>query len=241
MMEEMSTDFIRMMQAAAAEGPSLEDVKSNPVLHGKLVGCSYYSSSSGNYFSSSGGTQFNSNTLLDISVILIDGVLKISYSNKQAFQPTNTTVYQPKQDVLATLQEFIERENLAAWSALKYHNPFPCTGYSSSASISLHFDDRSIGGNNHVREVISVDAACQYGGCDVIQQFRNILETAVQDADVLSVTTSESPMSGFLGVMGAQSSCTPVQEKSAWIQLGNVESAAVIPTRANSAPNAEQN
>ena len=75
----------------------------------------------------------------------------------------------------------------------------------------------------------------------MIQQFRNILETAVQDADVLSVTTSESPMSGFLGVMGAQSSCTPVQEKSAWIQLGNVESADVIPTRVNSAPNAEQN
>ena len=114
MMEEMSTDFIRMMQAAAAEGPSLEDVKSNPVLHGKLVGRSYYSSSSGNYCSLSGGTQFNSNTLLDISAVLIDGVLKISYSNKQAFQPTNTTVYQPKQDVLATLQEFIERENLAA-------------------------------------------------------------------------------------------------------------------------------
>ena len=86
----------------------------------------------------------NSNTLLDISVVLTDGVLKISYTNKPAFQPTSTTVYQPKQDVLATLQELIERENLAAWSALEYHNPFPCTDSSSSASISLHFDDRSI-------------------------------------------------------------------------------------------------
>ncbi len=50
------------------------------------------------------------------------------------------------------------------------------------------------------------------------QQFRTILETAVQDADVLSETTSEAPMSGIMGMMGMlttppQSPCLRVQDK----------------------------
>ncbi|SEL51881.1 hypothetical protein SAMN02910353_02804 [Ruminococcus sp. YRD2003] len=192
-MEEMSKTFMEKMQAAAAKGPSLEEVKAVLTPHGKLVRCSY--------FASSCGMAFNSNTLLDISVVLADGVQKISYTEKKAFHPTVATVYIPKQDVLAEVQALVERENLAAWSALEYHDPFQCTDYSSSASISLNFDDSPIGGRKSVRAVVNVSAACQHGGGEVIQQFRDILETAVQDAEDVSRTESGSSMLG-LGMMG---------------------------------------
>lgn len=192
-MEEMCKDFLAKMQAAAAKDPSLEEVKSKHVPHGKLVGCSYYASSS--------GMQYNSNTLLNISVVLTDGVQKISYVNKPAFQSTTATVYQPKQDILETLQALVERENLAAWSALEYHNPFQCTDYSSSASITLTFDDTSVGGVSRTSVSINVDAACQHSGGDVIQEFRDILETIMQDAEVLSQEVTEAPVYG-LGMMG---------------------------------------
>ncbi|MBR6070233.1 MAG: hypothetical protein IKP78_06565 [Ruminococcus sp.] len=195
-MEEMCQDFMRKMQAAAAKGPSLEDVRADMTPHGRLVSCSYYASSS--------GMQCNSNTLLDISVIVADGVQRISYTNKPAFQSQTVTVYKPKQDVLAAVQELTERENLAAWSALEYHDPFPCTDCSSSTSVSLTFDDSSVGGKSSVRKTINVDAACQHGGGDVIQQFRDILETAVQDSEVLSKTEYDTPNAGlgFMGIMG---------------------------------------
>jgi hypothetical protein len=192
-MSQVSQEFMRRMQAAAAKGPTLDEVRSKNVLHGKLIGCSYYASSS--------GMMYNSNTLLNISVSLIDGVQKILYTEKKAFQSTTATVYQPKQDVLAAIQELAERENLSAWSVLEYHDPFPCTDYSSSASVSLSFDDSSVGGMSRTSVSINVDAACQHGGGGVIQEFRNILETAVQDAEVLSQKVTEAPAYG-LGIMG---------------------------------------
>ena len=194
-MSQMSQEFMRKMQAAAAKGPTLEEVKSKRVAHGKLKTCSYYASSH--------GMAYNSNTLLNISVSLSNGVQRIAYVEKQAFQHTVRTEYQLKQDVLAAVQALAERENLAEWSVLEYHDPFQCTDYSSSASITLTFDDRSVGGNQNVITVINVDAACQHGGGDVIQEFRNILETAVLDAEVLSrreFGTSNEAL-GMMGMM----------------------------------------
>ncbi len=193
-MEEMSKDFLARMQAAAAHGPTLEEVKANPTPHGKLVSCSYYASSQ--------GMMYNSNSLLNISAALLDGVQKITCTDKPAYQSTTLTVYLPKQDVLAAVQALAERENLAAWSALEYHNPFQCTDYSSSASISLTFDDRSVGGSGSTYIHISIDAACQHGGGDVVQEFRNILETAMLDAEVLSRQVTEASTFG-LGLLTA--------------------------------------
>ena len=191
-MEEMCKKFLSELQAASG-GPTLEEVKSRHIPHGRLVGCSYHASSC--------GMMYNSDTLLYITVSLRNGQQQIAYTEKQAFQPTIRTEYIPNQDVLAALNELVERENLAAWSVLEYHDPFKCTDYSSSASIDLRFDDSSLGGSKSALAVIKVSAACQHGGGDVIQQFRNILETAVQNAKVLSSTKFETA-NAALGMMG---------------------------------------
>ena len=188
-MEQMSQEFLRTMQKAASKGPSLEKVKSTVTPHGSLIGCAYYASSS--------GMQINSNTLLRISLSLADGVQQIICTKKEAFQQTTTTVYRPKRDILAEIRKLVERENLAAWSALEFHDPFPCKDYSSSSSISLYFDDNSVGGQFNVCVSINVSAACQHGGGDIIRIYRDLLENEIQDAEVISVDQGE-PMLGTL-------------------------------------------
>jgi hypothetical protein len=198
-MEQMAQDFLQKMNTPA-DGLTLEDVKNRHEPHGRLIGCAY--------FAHSNGMMFNSNTLLDTSLMLVDGEQQISSTVKAAFQPTIKTVYRLKQDALAVVQALVEQENLAAWSALKYHNMFQCTDYSSSAKISLDFDDRSVGGAPRVYVSIDVDAACQHGGGDVITRFRELLDDAVKDAEVISSETGENP-SGFMMGMGMMGVSAP--------------------------------
>ena len=191
-MKQMNQELMRTMHTAA-DGLSLDGLTANSEPHGKLIGCSYYASSN--------GMMYNSNTVLNISLTLQDGAQQITYTSKAAFHPTTKTVYKLKQDTLAALQELAEQENLVAWSALKYHNQFQCTDYSSSAKISLYFDDRRVGGSPYAHFSIDVDAACQHGGGDVVNRFRNLLEDAVKDAEVISTETTENS-AGFMMGMG---------------------------------------
>ena len=206
-MEQINQELLRAMHTPT-DGLTLDDLKANRELHGKLTGCSYYTSSN--------GMMYNSNTVLHISLTLQDGAQQITYISKAAFQPTTKTVYKLNQDALASVQELAEQENLAAWSALKYHNQFQCMDYSSSASISLYYDDRSVGGSPYAHFSIDVDAACQHGGGDVVQRFRNLLEAAVKDAEVISTETT-GHSAGFMMGMGMMdvTSPTPAQD-GAW-------------------------
>ena len=183
-METMCQDFLERMNRPA-DGLTLEEVKARNEVHGKLTSCSYNASSQ--------GMAFNSNTLLSISVSEAGDPHRIIYVSKECMQPTVTTIYRTSEDILAKIQELAERENLTAWSVLKYNNPFPCTDYSSSASISLNFDDTSVGGHAGVYVSIDVSAACQHGGGDVVKEFRNILESAAENAEVISRKESASP------------------------------------------------
>lgn len=190
-MEQMYSGFMALMQEDHTDGKVIEELKKTPMPHGKLVSCSY------NMYVL--GMQYNSDTRLNISLSLVDDVQQITYEKKEAFRSASVLVCRPKQDVLAMLGELVEQENLSAWSALKYHDPYPRTDFSSETSLSLYFDDREIGGQANVKALVNVNAAFQYGGGDVINRFFSILEDAVKDAEVLKEVKGVSAMN--LGMM----------------------------------------
>lgn len=187
----------------------IEELKKTPTPHGKLVGCSYYAYSS--------EMTYNSNSILSISVRIENGEQIVRCESKPAFQSCTKSVCKPNHDVLAAVQELVERENLAAWSALKYKNPFQMCDYSSSSSIGLTFDDSSIGGSSIQSVSIDIAAACQFGGEDVIADFRDLLKAASEGAEILSLQTVDTRSGiGMMNMMGGtpqQNTMTPTEPK----------------------------
>ena len=165
---------------------------------------------------------FNSNTWLNISVSLVDDVQQIKYEKKEPFCPVSMLICRPKQDVLGMLGKLVEQENLSAWSALKYHDPYSRTDCVSEATLTLYFDDREIGGEAASMVSINVSAAYQHGGGDVIDRFYSILEDTVKDAQVLKEVKEVSAMD--LGMMSMlyipdeppAQTAPPVPPEGAW-------------------------
>ena len=213
-MEQMYSGFMALMPENDSDGKKIEELKKTPIPHGKLVGCSYDSYAV--------GMQFNSNSRSYISVSLVDDVQQITYEKKKPFCPVSMRICRPKQDVLGMLDELVEQENLSAWSALKYHDPFPRTDCFSEASLTLYFDDREIGGEAASMVSINVSAAYQHGGGDVIDRFYSILEDTVKDAEVLKevkgVSTMDLGMMSMLYIPDEPPAQTapPVPPEGAW-------------------------
>ena len=205
-MEQMYSGFMALMQGNHPDGKEIEKLKKTPIPQGKLVGCSYDSYAV--------GMQFNSNFRLYISVSLVDDVQQITYEKKEPFCPVSMLICRPKQDVLGMLGKLVEQENLSAWSALKYHDPFPRTDCFSEVSLTLYFDDREIGGEAASMVSINVSAAIQHGGGDVINRFYSILEDTVKDAEA-------RPNFGMMGMLyipdePPAQTAPPVPPEGAW-------------------------
>jgi len=192
-MEQMSSKSLAKMQEQHTDGITIEQLKKRPVPHGKLVGCSYYAYTT--------AMQFNSDTMVNISVSLVNGVQHISYKKKEAFCSASALLCRPNQDVLAMLGELAGQENMAAWSELKYHEQFQRTDWSSGASLTLFFDDRETGGGAETKVMIDVNAAYQCGGGAVIKRFYSILEDAVKDAQVLKEVKGARPNFGMMSML----------------------------------------
>ena len=158
--------------------------------HGELVSVSYSSSSS--------GMMMNSNTLFSLMLEREGEHAKLTVREKQSGGGTETSVYKAELSLFDKLREIIDRENVAAWSQLKYVELFQMTDYSSSEGLTLIFDDQSLGGNPRVWKNIDCKAADQQGRRDVISEIRAIL--AVEGRGEL-ISKSSQPAS-VMGVMG---------------------------------------
>ena len=121
--------------------------------HGELISIAYISSSS--------GMMFNSDTLNSLTLERDGEHAKLTVREKQSGGGTETSVYKAELSLFDKLRAIIDRENVAAWSALKYVELFQVMDYSSSEGLTLIFDDSSIGGSRRAWRDIDCKAVEQ--------------------------------------------------------------------------------
>lgn len=151
----------------------------HPEVHGTLLRCADNRSHS--------GMMVNSNAYHSISIQRDGEQQIIETRDKEEFRDPQAAKYLAADDVLAEIKAFIDRENFAAMSELK-EQPSPFghpTDMSSSSSISLRFDDSSLGGSRFVLKTIFPAALRWNGVGDLAEEFHTLLTAAVENATLI--------------------------------------------------------
>lgn len=148
--------------------------------HGALVGCTDYRFSM--------GMQFNSDTLHHVKITkTLDSEVSIILEEKECFKSKYTKTFVTTLNWFYQIADFVERENLAALSMLEIENNpnFMMTDCSSSSYITLYFDDTDCGGSKYVECRINALAVYQNGCGTIIEQFRNLIDECVKNAQLV--------------------------------------------------------
>lgn len=176
--------------------PSLDEVRKNKEQHGELVSCSYSVSS--------GGMMLGSDSLTYISAQKKADAVYITVSSKVPFGEKTTVVYKANRSALKSIEELIERENLAAWSGLRYFEKYHMTDVSRSAGISLTFDDTAIGGQPYSMRQIDLLAVRQQGGGEIEDEFFKLLTASYSGCEIVSEETLTDLLRSAFGVSTAK-------------------------------------
>ena len=183
---------------------SLDLIKQNKISehlpkepHGELTGCEY--------FRAANGMMYNSNSYHELTINKTsENTLKISKTDKECFQPEVRKTYTAPVELLKPIAELVERENMAAWEKFKYiEDPnFKMYDYSASSSISLNFNDTSIGGNSHVHRWIDLSATHQRGYGDITKEYIRLLNECVSHATLVKEEADPKEINPFaIGMM----------------------------------------
>jgi hypothetical protein len=153
--------------------------------HGKLLSCSSYSSS--------GGMMVNSNSLSNywLDIKENDGsILKVE--EKKPFEKTYKYSYRINDEDLRELCSFIETNRFWAFSRLEFHQDprFVAYDFSNSSSLSLHYDDTSLGGKPRESFHIDCGAMNQYKFNEQNARFTELLSSLKDKGELLSKETS---------------------------------------------------
>lgn len=157
------------------EYPTLKEVSSVKEVHDRLISCSYSTHR--------GGMMFNSDSSEYISVELKDGEQIITQTLKKQFENSITNRYKAKNDVLAEVKALADRENMAAWSALKYYQEFFATDISYSEGMTLIFEDGT--DKPGIIKNIDLQAVRQQGAGDTANEYYSILSCAAKLGELI--------------------------------------------------------
>ena len=173
----------------------LEELKNSEPPHGELISISHSSSSS--------GMMMNSNAHFSDSICKKDGVWTLTSVSMPAFQNETVTVYKISEKVVKQIEETVKREGLAAFDGLRYKDPYPVCDYSSSSSISMTFDDRSVGGRPRVHKSLDLAALRQCGLEDTVTELCQLISSGGEDKEIISSEEKQRAGMGFMmGMMG---------------------------------------
>ena len=142
--------------------------------HGRLVSCGY-----GSYANPNTAIQmWNGDSSYRITAERTDNGQILTVSDKPQGGCRTVTDYRPATDVFASLEAFLERENLAALAPLRPKAMM--TGGIIQHSIALQYADP------HEEETIDCIALEQYGLGKLAEALRSILQEAVRTATVIA-------------------------------------------------------
>lgn len=165
--------------------------------HGKLYSVSYSFRAN--------GMMANSHEESEVTLKRLESEeAELLIRNESGLNGGEKNVYRVPTSILSELAEIAERENLPAWSELKY-DPDPRympTDYSSSSHFSLVYD--SVDPGNPRQEYFSIDiAAVPKEGTEVISGMIDRMRAAAENREALShEEIPPKPMAGLMGIMG---------------------------------------
>ena len=170
--------------------PTLAEVRAYKETHGPLIACTWSGYSN--------GMSYMSHTEYRLTLKKQDGVLTLDEYDMQQGVHITTRQYRADEAALARLQEIAERENLAAWEYLKISPQLRETipvimDFSSSAHITLTFDDTAVGSRRPAQRSIDCEAARLLGGGDVLDEVRSLLSSCKADSALISEETTAPP------------------------------------------------
>ncbi|MBR3553418.1 MAG: hypothetical protein IKN72_08530 [Clostridia bacterium] len=205
-LDTLEAPFLKMLNDAVKEAtllsteetrivtPQAEALQQQPkVPHGKLLGCRRVQNP---YF----GAKNMDTASQTITAAQSDKGAIITVEESGPFRHTIATVYRPATDVLAAIEDLIDRENLTALSALEAGRGFMGLGSIASMgivgpsgvlkpqvnTIDLTFDAPASDGAPYTTVCIDVNALAQNGLGEIATALEGLLAKAIDSANVVS-------------------------------------------------------
>ena len=176
--------------------PTLKEVREKKEEHGPLTSVIMSSSSSGMMMGSYAKSSLELNRA--------DGEGRLIHMDMRVYEPVITSVYAVDDSVFEKLQAVADRENLAAWSFLREdpEKKMVIYDYSSSAGITLVFDDTSVGGSPRETRSIDFEAVSQQGGTEVWEEISDLLHGCIDPEKLLKTEQEPNPYRNPIGSFG---------------------------------------
>ena len=167
--------------------PTLKELRALKETHGPLIEAEWSGSAS--------GMMFGDLSRFSMKLVRTDGGTKLFDMEMKSFQPAITKTYAADDSVWDKLQKIADDENLAAWRHLRADPDKQMIVYdhSSSASISLVFDDSAVGGRGPKRISIGREEVRQQGGSEVWNAVCDILKSCADTGRLLEESTEPNP------------------------------------------------
>ena len=169
--------------------PTLKEVREKEEEHGPLISVTMSSSSS--------GMMMGSYAKSSLELTRGDGEGRLVHMDMKVYEPVVTSVYSAEDEVFEKMQAIADRENLAAWSFLREDpdKKMMVYDYSSSAGITLVFDDTSVGGSPVETRSIDYGAVSQQGGDEVWNEISDLLYGCIDPEKLLKTEQEPNPYS----------------------------------------------
>ena len=167
--------------------PTLKEVREKKEDHGPLISVTMSSSSS--------GMMMGSYAKSSLELSRADGEGRLVHMDMRVYEPIITSIYSAEDEVFEKMQALADRENLAAWSFLREdpEKKMVVYDYSSSAGITLVFDDTSVGGSPRETRSIDYEAVSQQGGTEVWKEISDLLYGCIDPEKLLKTKQEPNP------------------------------------------------
>ena len=167
--------------------PTLKEVREKKEEHGPLISVTMSSSSS--------GMMMGSYAKSSLELSRADGEGRLVHMDMKVYEPVITSVYSAEDEAFEKMQAIADRENLAAWSFLREDpdKKMIVYDYSSSAGITLVFDDTSVGGSPMETRKIDYGAVSQQGGDEVWKEISDLLYGCIDPGKLLKTEQEPNP------------------------------------------------
>lgn len=176
--------------------PTLKEVREKKEDHGPLISVTMSSSSS--------GMMMGSYAKSSLELTRGDGEGRLIHMDMRVYEPVITSIYSAEDEVFEKMQALADRENLAAWSFLREDpdKKMVVYDYSSSAGITLVFDDSSVGGSPRETRSIDYEAVAQQGGAEVWKEISDLLYGCIDPEKLLKTEQEPNPYRNPIGSFG---------------------------------------
>ncbi len=174
---------------------TIEQLAKTPEKHGRLLSFCWSSFTT--------GWLFGTDAVCEMSLERTRQSPMLHVERKPSGGQRSRKVYTADESLLERLGELTERENMAAWSALRFSGRLAPEDQSYMEIITMIFDDSDIGGRGFTQRRIDVREVRGQGRGEVIDEILDLLRSAQEEDRLVSSVTDPFSGAAMFGMTGA--------------------------------------